>query len=224
VSGKRLGDSLRLFNRTTAPAAPESGDLWYDSGTAQVLASDGATGAPLRVGPEGNVPIVRSTGWHNLPGFGNAAAANVPDGRLYAVPFWPGRSCTVTGVAANVTLALLGSSLRMGIYESDGVLPTTLLTDFGTVASTLTGLRSITGLSTPVRPVLHFLVIGRQGAGVTLTLSTRSSWDPYVVDTAPTIASNTNAYYTDGVGGALPGTFGVPAGTDQGPCLVVQLT
>jgi hypothetical protein len=197
--------------------------MWYRSDLSQFRGSDGATGEQITVGPEGNVPVVRSTGWHNW-GYGNTAAINIPDGRLFALPFWPGRSCTLTGMAINVSLALAGTNLRYGIYLSDGVLPTTLLADFGTVASTLTGTRSITGLTTRVRPVLHYVVIARQGAVGTLSVSSRSSWDPIVSDTSPTIAANTNAYYIDGVTGALPGTFGAPTGTDQGPCPVVQLT
>lgn len=215
---------LTLARVTATPSDAEEGSIWYRTDTDEFHGSDGAEGAPLRLNGGANVPVVRSTAWHNLPGYGNAASINIPDGRLYALPFWPGRACTLTGVAANVTLALLGSAMRMGVYSSDGVLPTTLLADYGTVAATLTGIRSITALSTPIRPVLHYLVIGRQGAGLTLSVSSRSSWDPIVSDTTPTISANTNTYYRDGVGGALPASFGAPDGTDQGPCTVVQLT
>ena len=214
----------RLFNTTSTPAALASGDLWYRSDTDQVHASDGAAGTPIVIGPTGNLPVIRSTAWHNVPAYGNAASINIADGRLYAIPFWPGRSCTVTAVALNVTLGLVGGVVRLGVYESDGVMPTTLLADYGTVTTAVTGIRSITGLGTAVRPVLHYLVVGRQAGGLTLSVSSRSSWEPIVSDTAATISSNNNAYYLDGVGGALPGTFGTPDGTDQGPCLTVQLT
>jgi len=216
--------AARLFNATATPASVASGDMWYRSDTDQVQVSDGAAGIPITVGPIGNLPVIASTRWHGLPAYGNAASINIPDGRLYALPFWPGRTCTVTAVAANVTLALVGGLMRMGIYESDGALPTTLLADYGTVTAGVTGLRTISGLSTAVRPVLHYMVIGRQSAGLTLSVSSRSSWEPIVSDAAATISSNTNTYYVDGVGGALPGTFGTPDGTDQGPCLTVQLT
>lgn len=224
MTGRRLGHNLKLLNRTASPASPESGDVWYRSDTGQVLASDGAAGEPITVGPVGNLPVIRSSGWHNLPGYGNAASINIPDGRLYALPFWPGRTCTVTAVAANVTLALVGGAMRMGVYESDGVMPSSLLADFGTVTAGVTGIRQISSLSTAVRPVLHYLVIGRQSAGLTLSVSSRSSWEPIVSDTSPTISANTNSYFYDGVGGALPASLGTPDGTDQGPCLTVQLT
>lgn len=221
---RRFGSLARFLSLTAAPATPGAGDVWFRSDTGQFRGSDGQTGEQLTLGPEGNVPVIRSTAWHNY-GYGNAAALSIAEGRLFALPFWPGRSCTLTGVAANVTTLLLASSLRMGIYLSDGVLPTTLLADYGTVTSASTGIRSITGLTTSVRPVLHYLAIVRQdGALGTLAVSSRSSWDPIVSDASPTIAANTNAYFRDSVAGALPATFGAPAGTDQGPCLVVQLS
>jgi len=221
---RRLRDLLRLAALTSPPAGSSEGDVWYDTTADQVRASDGSAGTSLTLGPTGNLPVIASTRWHSLPGYGNAASIGIPDGRLYALPLWPGRTCTVTAVAANVTLALVGASLRMGVYSSDGVLPTTLLADYGTVGATLTGIQTISGLSTAVRPVLHYLVIGRQGGIGTVNVSSRSSWDPIVSDASATIASNTNTYFIDGVTGALPASFGAPAGTDQGPCLTVQLT
>lgn len=224
MSGRRFGSLARLLNLTASPASPAAGDMWFRSDLAQFRGSDGNTGTALTIGPEGNVPVIRSTAWHNW-GYGNAATINAVDNRLYCMPFWPGRSCTLTGIATNVTLALVGGILRYGIYtSSDGVLPTNLLSDAGTVTAGVTGIRSITGLNVRVRPVLHYLVVARQSAGVTLTVSARSAWDPIVSDTTPTITANTNSYYYDGISGALPATLGTPDGTDQGPCPVVQLT
>lgn len=220
----KFGHLARLLSLTSAPASPGAGDIWYRSDTDQVHASDGNAGEPVIVGPVGNLPVIRSTAWHNLPGYGNAASINIPDGRLYALPFWPGRSCTLTALACNVTLALVGGAARMGVYTSDGVLPTTLLADYGTVTAGVTGIRSITGLSTAIRPVLHYLVIGRQSGGLTLSVSSRSSWEPIVSDSAATISSNTNTYFYDEITGALPASLSTPDGTDQGPCLTVQLT
>lgn len=219
-----MGASLRLFNRTTTPASPEPGDVWYRSDTKQIRASDGQAGEPLTIGPEGNLPVIRSAGWHGLPAYGATGTANVPVNRMFALPFWPGRQCTLTAMAANVTLALVGGSLRMGLYASDGVLPTTLVADYGTVSAGVTGIRSIIGLSTSVRPVLHYLVIGRQGGVVNLGLTTRVTWDPIVSEAVPTITGALNCYFIDGVSGALPASFGAPAGLDTAPAVSVQLT
>lgn len=224
MSGRRFLAALQLFRTTVTPTV-EEGDLWYRSDLDQVHAWDGASsGDPVTVGPTGNAPVIRSGAWHGFPAYGANTAANVPDGRLFAIPFWPGRSCTVTAIAANVTLALVGGNLRFGLYASAGALPGALVADWGTVATGVTGIRSVTGLSTPVRPVLHWLVVARQGGLLNLGLSARDTWEPCVSETTPTIGANVSAYYRDGVTGALPASYGAVAGSVQGPSLSVQLT
>lgn len=220
----RLRDLLRLALHSAAPAAVADGDHWWRTDLSQQHASDGLAGIPITVGPGGNVPVVRSTAWHTLPPYGATTSANVPVDRLFALPLWPGRKCTVTAVAANVTLALVGGNLRFGIYASDGAVPTTLLADYGTVSAGLTGIRQIAGLSTPLRPVLHFAVVARQGGLVNLGLTSRDTWETIVSESTPTLGGNFNAYYRDGVGGALPGSFGAIAGTVNSPALTLQLT
>lgn len=221
-----MGALLRLLNRTSQPSSPAAGEVWYRSDTGQFRGSDGLTGEPLTIGPEGNVPIVRSTAWHVVPAYGAPGSANVPVNRMFALPFSPGRKCTITGLAANVTLALVGGNLRMGVYNADAAgLPTTLVADYGTVGAGVLGIQSITGMSTALRPVLHYLIIGRQGGVVNLGLTTMLTGDPIVSETTtPVIGGNRNAYYIDGVSGALPASFGTPAGTDTGPALSVRLT
>lgn len=219
-----MGANLRLFNRTAAPAAPESGDVWFRSDTAQYRGSDGLPGEPLTIGPEGNLPVISTTRWHLLPAYGAQATANVPAGTMFALPFWPGRSAVLTAVAANVTLALVGGNLRFGLYTSDTQgLPAALVADYGTVTAGLTGIRSITGLNTPVRPVLYYLVVGRQGGVLNLGLTTRATGDPIISETSPTIAGNFSGYVMTGVAGALPGTF-TNNGVDTAPSIAVQLT
>ena len=221
---RRFGHLARLLNLTAPPASPGAGDVWYRSDTDQFRGSDGLTGEQLTLGPYGTHPVVRSTGWHSVPPTGNPASANILDQRLFAMPLWPGRTCTLTAIAANVTTALIGTTLRMGIYTSDGVLPTTLLSDFGTVSSGVLGTAQISALSVSVRPVLHYLAFVRQGAVGTLAVSIRNTWDPIIANASAVIAANRTAYYVDGVAGALPASFGAPAGTDLGPALSVQLT
>lgn len=221
---RRFRDFVKLALFSSTPTGATEGDMWYRTDLDQVRASDGGAGIPLTIGPEGNLPVIRSTAWHGLPAYGATATANVPVNQMFALPFWPGRTCTLTAMAANVTLALVGGNLRMGIYESDGVLPTTLLSDFGTVTAGLTGIRQISGLSVSVRPVLHYIVIGRQGGVVNLGLTTRNTWDPITSETTPTITDSLNCYTQTGIGGALPANFGTPAGLDTAPAVSLQLT
>lgn len=215
---------VNLARTGATPSDAQEGSVWWRSDTGQVHASDGQAGMPLTVGPAGSIPTPRSTAWHTIPADGSVTSANFPADRLFALPFWPGRRATVTGVACNVTLALVGGNIRFGIYLSDGIVPTTLLADYGTVGVGLTGVRSITGLSTAVRPVLHYLVIARQGGILNLGLTSRDTGDPIVSETSPTFGSGLNAYYRDTVSGALPASFGAIAGTINSPAIAVQLT
>jgi hypothetical protein len=159
---------LTLARTTSTPSDAQEGSIWWRSDLDQLDASDGNAGIPLTIGPTGNLPVIRSTAWHALPPFGTVGTANFPDARLFALPFWPGRACTVTGVAADVSAALAGSNIRFGVYNSDGVIPTTLLADYGTVAAGTTGVKQINGLSTAIRPTLHYAVIARQGGVLNL--------------------------------------------------------
>lgn len=225
MSGRRFAHLAQLFGLTADPAAPLAGDTWYRTDTDQVKVSDGAAGAAITVGPFGNVPVVRSTAWHTLPPAGPATSANFPADRLFALPFYPGRACTLTALAVNVTLALVGGNIRFGLYTASSAgLPDQLVADYGTVTVGLTGIRSVTGLSTTVRPVLHYVVVARQGGILNLGLSARDTWDMLVSDASPVLNESRNTYYRDGVAGALPASYGAVAGTIQGPSAALQLT
>lgn len=215
---------LRLFSTGSQPPSTVAGDAWWRSDLGQLHAADGPSTPPLVVGPFGNLPAIRSTAWHSLPPQGNVGTATVPADRLFALPLYPGRAATLTAAAVNVTLALAGGNIRMGVYASDGVLPTTLVADYGTVTVGVTGVRQISGLSTPLRPTLYFLGVVRQGGILNLGLSARDTWDPMVSETTPILDANRNAYYRDTVSGALPASFGAVAGTIQGPSATIQLT
>jgi hypothetical protein len=182
------------------------------------------TGSSAPVRQPGNLPVIRAGAWHSLPPFGAAGSANVPDGRLFALPFWPGRRCALLGIAVNVTAALVGGSLRMGLYTSANGLPNLLVREFGSMGTGVLGTAEFSGFSTTVEPDLHFLGICRQGGAFNLGLSTRDTWDPIISETTPVIGSNLNTYFTDGVGGAFPSLFGPVAGSVQGPSAAVQLT
>lgn len=214
---------LRLFSTSASPTGTNAGDVWWRNDLSQMHSSDGNP-SPLIMGPSGNIPVVRSTGWHTVPTWGLAGSVAIPDQRAFAIPVWPGRSTTLTAVAINVTLALVGGTVRIGLYGSDGSVPTSLVADYGTVGTGVIGVQQISGLSTPLRPSLYFVVVVRQGGLLTLNLSTHNTGDPLISDTAPIPGINTNTYFVDGISGPLPASFGAISGTVQGPSIALQLT
>lgn len=181
------------------------------------------TGSSSPVLQPGNLPIVRAGAWHSLPPFGSAGTAAATANRLFALPFWPGRRCALINSAVNVTVAAIGATLRVGLYTSANGLPQSLVREFGSMSLAAVGVQQFPGFSTPIEPQLYFLSMVRQG-GLAITLSARDTWDPVISEAAPTLAGNLNAYYIDGVSGALPEEYGPPAGTIQGPSASVQLT
>jgi hypothetical protein len=214
---------VKLPTVTTDPSDSTEGCLWYRSNTGQVLLDDGAPGRKITVGPFGNLPIVTSTKWHSLPPHGAPATITPVLNRAYALPMWTGRKAVLTGVAAEVTLLGVGN-LRAGLYTADSStgLPNTLVSDFGTVATGTAGVKQWS-MSQNVRAVLLWLVIAQQGL-ISIGLRARDTWDPIVSDDTPVLNANRNAYYRDGITGALPASFGAIDGTVQGPSAMVQLT
>lgn len=222
--------AYRFYTPVTVPPLPadppttdeEQGSLWWRSDQDNLYASDGGTGRRLKIGPTGNLPLIRSNAWHSLPAFGAPSTIAVVLSRAYAIPFWPGAKTTMTGIAAEVTLLNVGS-LRAGLYTSTpGNVPGQLIADYGTVSTALAGVKQW-AVSQPLRPVLYWLVIAQQGL-LNVSLRSRDTWEPIVSDDTPVLNSNRNAYYKDGIAGALPASFGTIDGTVQGPSAMVQLT
>lgn len=210
---------------TSSPSSgTEDGDVWWNSAASQVRASDGDSGVDLQVGPQGQFPFVRSGQWVVVPPYGSSSTVNIQNSRLFAIPLWSGQATSLVGVAVQITLAITGGNIRMGLYASDGEIPTALVQDFGTVPASLQGVQQITGFSEPLRPVLHFLAVARQGGVLNLGLTTQNTNSPFVFSPSPSLTENLTAYYRDGVGGALPVSFGAIAGAIQGPSIAAMFT
>lgn len=214
---------VRLPNVSTDPSDASAGCMWYRSDTGEYFGDDGLTGRKIKIGPFGNVPVVYSTQWHSLPAYGAPATITPTLNRAYAVPFWPGRKCVITGVAAEVTLLGVGN-LRAGLYTANASTgaPNNLIQDFGTVATGAAGVKTWS-VSQNARPVLLWLVLAQQGL-ISIGLRARDTWDPIVSDSSPVLNANRNAYYKDGFSGAFPASFGAVDGTTQGPSAMLQLT
>jgi len=217
-------DLLQFVKLTADPPAMQQADSWYRSDLGQVHAHDGAT--VVKLGPPATHPYIRPTGWHNLPAWGAAGTLVAVLNQVYALPFIPGSNCTLTDMAINVTLLGLGN-VRGGFYNADQVtgLPTTLISDFGTLSTGLAGQKTWSSLSVPLKPILYYAVVVQQG--VVATYSSRVSADPIVSESAgsgPAFGSDRNCYTQTGVTGAMPASFGVPAGTATAPSIYLKLS
>lgn len=220
-----MGDLLRLARLTANPPASSDGDLWYRTDTGQVHGRTG--GMVARMAPYATHPHIRSTGWHNLPPTGSSTTLAAVLNQAYALPFSPGSHCTLTDMAINITVLGLGN-VRGGFYNADQMsgLPTTLVADFGTISTGLAGVKTFTALSTALKAgVLYYAVVVQQG--VVATYSARASWDAIVSESAgggPVFGVERNCYTQTGITGALPASFGTPAGTALAPSVFLKLS
>ena len=224
MAGIPVNMTLRLEKRTADPTSPEEGDIWYRTDLGQIHAHDGAVVVP--VGPRATHPFINTLSWHNLPPFGAAATQINLLNQAYALPFVPGRECTLTDMAINITLLGLGN-VRGGFYNANQVtgFPSTLISDFGTISTGLAGQKTWSALSVSLKPILYYAVIVQQG--VVATYSARTGWDPIISESAgsgPQFGQERAAYTQTGITGALPASFGTPAGTAQAPSVFLKLT
>lgn len=177
-----------------------------------------------------NFPFISDGKWH-VDGQGSGAQGpTIVANRAYAVPFWPGRRCRLTNLSMNIGVAFTTpGTIRAGVYATLSTgLPGALVTDFGTVAETA-ATKEWASLTTDLDPSLYCAVLVPQGGSTgTPTWSSCNIRHPLVFETnASAINPNTNktAYYSDtGFTGALPATFGTPAGIIVGPSLAFKFS
>lgn len=214
-------DLARLFGIGSHPSGGAAGDVWWRTDRSQAHASDGGT-TPLVLGPTGNLPAFRGGGWHPLPAYGPLTSLSTVANRAYALSLWPGRSCTWQSVAVEQLGASTGN-LRAGLYEDADAVPGNLIQDFGTVSASTSGVKTWSlSPQLALRPVLYWLVVVAQ-TSTAAVVRARDTWDPIIGENSPLLASR-NAYYREGVTGALPATFGAIAAASVGPMAVLQLT
>ena len=81
---------------------------------------------------------------------------SLANNRIHYIPFQVTESVTFTRIGINVTTLQAASVVRLGIYNSSGGKPSTLLVDAGTVAGTSTGEKEIT-ISQAMTPGWYWL-------------------------------------------------------------------
>lgn len=81
---------------------------------------------------------------------------SLANNRIHYIPFQATESVTWTRIGINVTTLQAASVIRLGIYNSSGGKPSTLLVDAGTVAGTSTGEKEIT-ISQALTPGWYWL-------------------------------------------------------------------
>ena len=223
------------LHTSSVPVTGVEADLWYDNAVGNVRAQVGAETRSVSVGPHGSHPSIytMTNGWYPMqPGGGAHSAVAVTNNRAYAYPIWPGRKCTLAGVACRISAAGAVGNLRTMLYAPDTStgLPGSLITDYGTVTAVTGGAATISGwtISTALEALPYWFVFNPQTT-TPPSMSRYSTFNqmiPWNIAT-PTMgtADFANCVYSDtGFTGAAPATFGAIAQIDSGPFFWMKFT
>ncbi len=134
------------------------------------------------------------------------AATAVTANRLYAMPFQVDKVQTIDSVGVNVTTGVSSTNVRMGIYRNGNGVPSTLVADLGTVATTTpAALKEITGLSQKLQPDIYWLTAVFSGAPTISHLAQGSITSMFGSDSAAVLQTGMYSSFTYA---ALPSTYG----------------
>ena len=138
--------------------------VYTSSGPAGPQGPTGATGATGATGPAGTsmASVVPVAGEYLYPqGVGSVTGNGYQQyQQIQLCPIYVNGSVTVTSINCYVDTAVVGSEVRLGIYNSDPTTfrPTTRLIDGGSASSATTGQKSVT-VSQALSPGLYYLAV-----------------------------------------------------------------
>lgn len=231
-------NGIRLPYLTSDLSSPPNGSVWSRSDQGQLRAQLAGEVCPVVLGSYISHP---SNAWHKAGQAGTVSAGTPAEGTMFLTPFWPGRACTITQLAYEITVQ--GSSadgtdeMRAGIYATDdatGLPSGAPVVDFGT-----TDLEATSGVvvwnvtDQALAPKLYWLARVRQTSGVIVTaaqlrqqIGDNANYR-VVKDTASTPSIGTGAggygvYSQTGVTGALPSIGTLTMGNFASPVLLMQ--
>jgi hypothetical protein len=179
-------------------------------GTWQVPAGGSSGVIPnFRVFPTGNYFTAKATG--------STSSVTLT---MTAIPFWVSTSTTFTKIGIYVSSTGSSSAFRLGIWNNNATTdkPDTLFADYGTVSTTSTGFKEVTGQTITLSAGLWWIGgvnTGSPGATVSATII-GYPLHPIPHTSAPSSTSAYNAYSGTYVSGTLPTFVGASTPATQG--------
>lgn len=220
------------LHSVSADVGGTEADIWYNSTEGRVkvrVASQTAI-----AGPHGNHSLIHNVAnaWYTPAGGSNGVLTTqvLTNDRAYAWPLFPGRKCTLAGLAISTGVGNVGvGNFRAALYDSAATgFPGSLIADYGTQsATTASTVRSGWTVSTVLLPVPYWVVIASQTSTaptviVPITTVPMIAW-PIAVPLFGATDNMTSLYTDTGFSGAAPSSFGTPAGTAIGPLIFWKL-
>lgn len=146
---------------------------------------------------------------YSIPG-GNGVNGAIVQNDENCQPFWVKTGCTLEALAVQVSTLGASSTVRAGIRNDAGLAypyPGTLITDYGTYDTSTTGTKTLSGLTTPLKPyTIYWLSFTEQGGTPPqLLLWNVPLWTQY--NETAFVASTARGYRQTGISGALASPF-----------------
>jgi hypothetical protein len=211
LGGTAASPSVLKVNGVSVTGTPAAGYVPFASGT--TAASWSPMGVPLK-----------STYYY--PSDGQGGSRTMTYQLLWIFPFDLQRAITITKLACNVTTAgTAGSTIRLGIYSSDGAGGIgNLLIDGGTVAGDSTGIKTAT-ISQAAGPDRIWLCAAWQGTNTTApVLQGYARSAPFIGWSSFVQFPPLMGYQYAGITGALPASLAAPTSNENSMLPAVQFT
>jgi hypothetical protein len=180
----------------------------------------------VRLTPAKPLVVPPKSGWF-YPVDGQGGSRTMVYQQLWLFPYDLLRASTAASIACNVTTGgTAGSTIRLGVYNSDGAGGVGgLLVDAGTVDGSTTGVKTVSSLTSATAADRLWLGAVWQGVNTTAPVLQAYSkalagvgWSSFV-QFPPIIG-----WTWTGISGALPATLGAPAGMENNNTPSVQIT
>lgn len=205
----------------TAPSSPVTGDFWFESDTGEMftyydsswvsVAPQGPQGPQGVQGATGVGSVVPMVSGYYYTSATNNSNVNATNNVAYYIPFFVDQTTTFDRIACRTGGSFSGSGVvRLGIYNDTQGLPSTLVLDAGTVATTVTNSPHEITINQTLSAGIYWLVFVSQTAATTNNF--RTSATPYFQQTVGTTAAG-GAVITGWQQSSVTGALGSSAGT-----------
>lgn len=139
---------------------------------------------------------------------------------MTAIPFWVSTTTTFTKIGIYVSSTGSASAFRLGIWNNNATTdkPDTLFADYGTVATTTTGFKEVTGQTITLSAGLWWIGGVNTGSPGATVSATTIGFPLYPIPhtTAPSSVTQYNAYSGSYTSGTLPTFVGASTPATQG--------
>ena len=212
-----------IGNLSSAPSSPSKGELYMDTTTNKMYYYNGTTWVDASGGSGGGYhaeTYPKSAKYYTAPNGRIGSNITPANGYLLASPIVFGVAVTLNEFGIEVaTAAGAGGVVRYALCDwisATDVSPGTFLNDCGTVVTTSTGYRAVTGLgiSLSAHHVYWLCAVNQTATSVWRAID---GGHPWIYDGAAiTGTGSASAHYMTGVTGTISGTF-TNGGADSGP-------